>query len=190
MSYCGRAPELRFLPFNLWLIGLGHLGQAYLWGLGLLPYASGATVGLVLQDVDVITPSTERTSILSDRTMLGEKKTRITAKWAERRGFVTAITERLFDETCRRNQNEPSIALCGLDHAIGRRALDQVGFDFVVEAGLGRGHPDFRSLLIHTLPGEMSANTLWKDKDDGRQTAIDAAAYRKMLDGRRSTVAA
>ena len=130
----------------------------------------------------MITPSTESTSILSDRTMLGEKKTRVTAKWAERRGFVTAITERLFDETCRRHHNEPSIALCGLDNAVGRRALDQVGFDFVVEAGLGRGHRDFRSLLIHTLPGEMSASTLWKDEGEGSQSAVDAAAYRKMLD--------
>jgi hypothetical protein len=137
---------------------------------------------LLLQDVDVITPSTESTSILSDSTMLGEKKTRVTAKWAERRGFATAITERLFDETCRRHQYEPSIALCGLDNAVGRRALDQVGFDFVVEAGLGRGHQDFRSLLIHTLPGEMSASTLWRDEGQGGQSAVDAAAYRKMLD--------
>jgi hypothetical protein len=182
MSCDPSAPELSYLPSRLWLIGLGHLGQAYLWGLGLLPYAADAKVEVLLQDVDVITPSTESTSILSDRTMLGEKKTRVTAQWAERRGFATVITERLFDETCRRQHNEPSIALCGLDNAVGRRALDQAGFDLVVEAGLGRGHQDFRSLLIHTLPGEMSASTLWKDEGEGSQSAVDAAAYRKMLE--------
>ena len=182
MSCDESAPELRYLPSKLWLIGLGHLGQAYLWGLGLLPYATGAKPALVLQDVDVITPSTESTSILSDTTMHGQKKTRVTAAWAERRGFETAITERLFDETCRRHRDEPAIALCGLDNAVGRRALDQVGFDFVVEAGLGRGHQDFRSMLIHTLPGEISASEMWKDEGDASQTAADAAAYRKMLD--------
>jgi hypothetical protein len=31
-------PEMHLLPSRLWLIGLGHLGQAYLWALGLLPY--------------------------------------------------------------------------------------------------------------------------------------------------------
>jgi hypothetical protein len=36
------APVLRYLPSRLWLLGLGHLGQAYLWGLGLLPYAAAA----------------------------------------------------------------------------------------------------------------------------------------------------
>lgn len=180
---CGEgAPELRYLPSNLWLIGLGHLGQAYLWGLGLLPYASDAKVGLVLQDVDVITPSTESTSILSDSTMHRRKKTRVKAAWAERRGFETAITERLFDETCRRHRDEPAIALCGLDNAVGRRALDQVGFDFVVEAGLGRGHQDFRSLLIHTLPGETPASALLKEEAEASQTVADAVAYRKMLD--------
>ncbi len=32
-------PRLSYLPSKLWLIGLGHLGQAYLWGLSILPYA-------------------------------------------------------------------------------------------------------------------------------------------------------
>ncbi len=175
-------PTLRFLPSHLWLLGLGHLGQAYLWGLGLLPYAADAKVDLVLQDDDVITPSTESTSILSDKTMLGVKKTRAMAAWAERRGFATVITERLFDNQFRRRHDEPSIALCGIDNAVGRRALDQVGFDFIVEAGLGRGHQDFRSLLVHTLPGEIPASALWKDDAVARQTTTDAAAYRRMLD--------
>ena len=181
MSCEGTAPALRYLPSNLWLIGLGHLGQAYLWGLSLLPYASANSLKLVLQDVDVITPSTESTSILSDNTSIGHKKTRVTSAWAEQRGFETAITERLFDESCHRHRDEPSIALCGLDNAVGRRALDQVGFDFVVEAGLGRGHQDFRSLLIHTLPGETPASALWKEEGEAGQAAGDAAAYRKML---------
>ena len=69
-------PLLQYLPSSLWLIGLGHLGQAYLWGLGLLPYANPSGLSLVLQDVDVITPSTESTSILTDASMVGQKKTR------------------------------------------------------------------------------------------------------------------
>ncbi len=31
---------LTYLPSRLWLIGLGHLGQAYLWALALLPFAN------------------------------------------------------------------------------------------------------------------------------------------------------
>lgn len=174
-------PDSSYLPSRLWLIGLGHLGQAYLWALGLLPYANPRDVRLVLQDDDVITPSTESTSILSDASLVGMKKARAMAGWAERRGFRTTITERLFDANTKRLPDEPAIALCGLDNAPGRRALDQTGFDFVVEAGLGRGHHDFRRLLVHTLPGEVSAADLWPDHA-GASTVADAAAYRRMLD--------
>jgi hypothetical protein len=137
-------PQLTYLPTQLWLIGLGHLGQAYLWGLGLLPYADPASLSLILQDVDIVTPSTLSTSILSDQTMLSRKKTRVMAAWAEQRGFTTTICERLFDASVRRQVGEPTIGICGLDNALGRLALDKAGFDFVVEAGLGRGHRDFQ----------------------------------------------
>ncbi len=155
-------PALRYLPSQLWLIGLGHLGQAFMWGLGLLPYPRPSDLTLVLQDVDRLTQSSMSTSILTDLTTIGLKKTRAMATWAERRGFSTIINERLFDASFRRQANEPAVALCGIDNALGRRALDQVGFDFVVEAGLGRGYRDFRSLRLHTLPGLRSATELWK----------------------------
>jgi hypothetical protein len=173
-------PRLTYLPSQLWLIGLGHLGQAYLWGLGLLPYADPASLSLVLQDVDVVTPSTLSTSILSDRTVLGSKKTRSMAAWAERRGFTTTICERLFDASVRRQIGEPSIGLCGLDNALGRLALDKVGFEFVVEAGLGRGHRDFRTMRIHTLPNGRATSNLWKS-DGATEAMEEAEAYQAML---------
>jgi hypothetical protein len=103
------------------------------------------------------------------------------AAWAERRGFSTTITERLFDEHTRRQPHEPAIALCGLDNAAGRRQLDLAGFDFVAEAGLGRGHADFRSILVHTLPGDVPATKLWEGVDTAVDS-IDAAAYRRLLE--------
>jgi hypothetical protein len=174
-------PPLELLPARLWLIGLGHLGQAYLWALSLLPYVLPAEVGLVLQDVDVITPSTESTSILSNTSMIGQKKTRAMAAWAERRGFTTSLCERLFDGRFTRHPDEPAIALCGLDNGLGRQALDQVGFDFVVEAGLGRGHRDFRSIRLHTLPASRSAANIWRSASDAQAELIHQPAYAGML---------
>jgi hypothetical protein len=173
-------PSLSLLPSQLWLIGLGHLGQAYLWALGLLPYRKAAMASLVLQDIDIITPSTESTSVLSSGKIVGRKKTRAMAEWAERRGFATAICERMFDASFRRHPDEPAVALCGLDNAAGRRALDQVGFDFVVEAGLGRGHRDFRAVRLHTLPAHRPAAEIWLRQEDGEKTE-DRAAYSRML---------
>jgi hypothetical protein len=176
----GDEPPLTLLPSRLWLIGLGHLGQAYLWALGLLPYAQPEEVRLVLQDIDIVTPSTESTSILTNATMVKQKKTRAMAAWAERRGLTTAIHERLFDASFRRQEDEPGVALCGLDNGVGRQALDQVGFDFVVEAGLGRGHRDFRAVRVHTLPGSRPAAQIWRAERDDEQV-VDRPAYERML---------
>jgi hypothetical protein len=176
-------PELTYLPSRLWVIGLGHLGQAYLWGLGLLPYPDPSAVSLVLQDVDIITPSTESTSILTDANLVGQKKTRAMAAWAERRGFSTVIHERLFDIDFHRQPHEPAIALCGLDNALGRRALDKVGFDLVIEAGLGRGYQDFRTMRLHTLPGPRSADALWKNPELEERVELGAGYQRILTDG-------
>jgi hypothetical protein len=176
----GSEPALSLLPSRLWLIGLGHLGQAYLWALGLLPFARPQDLSLVLQDIDIITPSTESTSILSDATLINVKKTRATAAWAERRGFTTAIHERLFDASFRRQDDEPAVALCGLDNGVGRQALDHVGFDFVVEAGLGRGHRDFRAIRLHTLPAARPASQIWRGAQADDQVE-DCPAYKGLL---------
>ena len=174
-------PTLSFLPSHLWLIGLGHLGQAYLWALGLLPYTKTSNLELVLQDIDSITPSNESTSILTDSSLVGQKKTRVMATWAERRGFSTVIHERLFDKSFSRLDSEPAVCLCGLDNAMGRQALDQVGFKFIVEAGLGRGFSDFRTIRLHTLPGARTAADIWKIPPTIEDVPMNAA-YQTMID--------
>ena len=174
-------PALTYLPSRLWLVGLGHLGQAYLWGLGLLPYLEPSDVSLVLQDIDDVTASTESTSVLSDSSMIGQKKTRAMAAWAEKRGFATVLHERMFAADFKRQADEPGVALCGLDNAAGRRALDQVGFDFVVEAGLGRGHRDFRTMRLHVLPGRRVAAEIWK-RTGKSENVENRPAYGKLLE--------
>ena len=78
-----------------------------------LPYRDPAELALVLQDVDLVTASTESTSILSESGMIGQRKTRAMAEWAERRGFRASIQERLFAADFKRQPEEPAIALCG-----------------------------------------------------------------------------
>jgi hypothetical protein len=180
MTRADDEPRLEFLPTRLWLIGLGHLGQAFLWALGLLRYGVPADLSLVLQDFDVITPASESTSILTEPGLLGQKKTRAMAAWAEYRGFGTSIIERKFKPDFLRQPDEPSVALCGVDNALARQALDQVGFDFIVEAGLGRGHRDFRTMRLHTLPGPRRAADMWK-QDENAESTEQRPAYEKLL---------
>src|SRR5205085_2839224 len=39
---------VEYLPRELWVLGLGHLGNAYLWALGTLPYKEPGAVEFVL----------------------------------------------------------------------------------------------------------------------------------------------
>ena len=112
--------------------------------------------------------------------MLGKKKTRAMAAWAEQRGFTTTICERLFDASVRRQIGEPAMGICGLDNALGRLALDKAGFEFVVEAGLGRGHRDFRTMRIHTLPNGRETSNLW-NADSATEAVQEGPAYQAML---------
>lgn len=144
---------------------------------------SGGALELVLQDTDVISRSTESTSILTDASLVGVKKTRAMAAWAERRGFRTVICERAFDAAFRRQAHEPSVAFCGIDNAAGRQALDDAGFSLVVEAGLGRGHRDFRSMRLHTLPGSRRSAEMWRSSVASEDLTNRAAYQRLLADG-------
>src|SRR5260370_4075071 len=121
-------PPLDMLPSRLWIIGLGHLGQAYLWTLGLLPYGRPEEVQLVFQDLDALPAANASTSLLTTRALLGEKKTRAIARWCEERGFQTFIQQRLFRDKFHLDDDEPRVALCGIDNARGRAAREDVGF--------------------------------------------------------------
>ena len=173
-SISGRAAKVVVCPQSFGLTGRTALPFS------LLPYQDPSAVKLVLQDVDVITESTTSTSILTDATMVGQKKTRVMAAWAEQRGFTTSLQERLFAADFKLQPDEPAVALCGLDNAAGRRALDQVGFDLIVEAGLGRGYRDFRTMRLHLLPGRRPAAEIWK-QNRKTEKIEDRPAYTKLL---------
>ena len=168
------------LPSTLWLIGLGNLGQAYLWTLGMLPYAVPDEVQMVLQDHDFLADSNNSTSLLTYPELIGMRKTRAMARWAEQRGFRTAIIERKFKPGFRVHDDEPSLALCGVDNEPARNALEDVGFAKVIEAGLGSGTDDFLGFRMHVFPGGHRAKDLWKPVGANRVARTDQPAYEKL----------
>jgi len=156
-------PYASWLPSRLWLIGLGNLGQAYLWCLGALPYASREDVRLVLQDDDEIQTSNDSTSMLSHPRLIGHLKTRAMAVWAETIGFTTRLEERRFGQWTQRSDfaDDPMVALCGVDNAEARMVLEEAKFPLVVEAGLGAGPQGYRDWAVHCFPGARFARDIW-----------------------------
>ena len=167
-----------YLPKRLWLIGLGHLGQAYVWALGLLPYGDRSAVDLVLQDCDSIVKANRGTGMLSDDSSVGQRKTRVVAGRLEALGFNTAITERRFDSATRRSVDEPGVALVGVDDPAPRRLLEEAGFDLIVDAGLGGGTRNYLDMLIHSFPSGVEAATAWAERlGSAASSVLDQPAY-------------
>lgn len=175
-----RGPRLAWLPSRLWLIGLGNLGQAFLWCLGSLPYAMPSEVMLTLQDDDDVQPSNDSTSVLTSAAVFGMPKTRMAAAWAERIGFRTRLLECRFGAWTRRCDftGDPAVALCGVDNADSRMDLEDIGFSSVFEAGLGAGAQGYLNLTTHSFPAGMRARDIWgrvRDLPAAESTAVQPA---------------
>lgn len=157
-----RGPTLQYLPKSLWLVGLGHLGQAYAWTLGMLPYPREGRPHVMLQDFDKASESNLSTCLLLTADDLGKHKVRLVAQRLEAAGFTTSLVERRFGPNHQVLGDEPATALFGVDSVTARRDLDSAGFAMVVEAGLGSGYRDFRNIRTHSFPGPLKPSVIWK----------------------------
>ncbi len=180
LSPLSDGPPLALLPNRLWILGLGHLGQAFLWSLAMCPYADRTEVSLVLQDMDDITESTASTSILTMKAARG-RKTRDVARTLEAMGFSTVIIERPFDDQFKRQPEDPSVLICGVDNAHARSQLEAPGFPLIVEAGIGRSAQDFQAIRLHTFPSARKAVELWKtEMADATAVVARASGYQRL----------
>ena len=171
-------PVIAMLPQKIWLLGLGHLGQAYAWVVSFLPFSDPAAFTLFLQDDDIVIPANQSAGLLCDQTSVGKLKTRLSSQWLEDRGFSTRIIERKFGLPFRIEEGEPRIAMCGFDNPEGRRILEKVGFDVVLECGLGGDVHTFDRIITHTFPQfSETAEEIWKAEGRKPEFDLDAAQF-------------
>ena len=154
------------LPRDLWFIGLGNLGQAYLWSLTMLPYSKPEEVMLFLQDDQRVGKENWGTSILVERGEYGSLKTRITENWALARGFQVRRIDRRLDEHLVRSGTEPGIALAGLDRMPARRLLGRRGFEYIIDAGLGATVEAYRSFRLNVFDSTGNPADHFQGVDD------------------------
>ena len=154
------------LPEKFWMLGLGHLGQAYLWNIAFLPYKDRSKITF-LQDTDRMVKANWSAGLLcDDEKLLMNIKTRICSNWLEKKGFKTRIIEKKFDESTKRNDEdeEPLLAICGFDSAKSRVSLEMAGFDLIVEAAVGGTLSTFDCISLHTFPNsEKTPHEIWGD---------------------------
>lgn len=185
-------PAVTFLPKRAWLLGLGHLGNAYLWALATMPYARPDDLLLNLLDFDKVETTNIETGVLFRRRDVGHLKTRVCSSWLKQFGIETRLTERRFDEHFVRGDDEPALALSGFDNNEARHHLVGAGFGKVADSGLGGMATNFDSIGVRTWPNTRSASDVWPlistQEREEANAAIEAAAaanagYRKLNRG-------
>jgi hypothetical protein len=176
--------DLAYLPAAFWLLGLGNLGQAALWTIGLLPYSDPGLVSLFLQDADKSEPGNLAIQVLTKSDWIGRKKARSAASWAEARGFGTTMIENRFVEGTKRSADEPGLALVGVDNLAARRAAAGSNFDLVLDAGLGATAPEIFDIRIHGFPGARSAAQAWPEPEVQPEAPLDASLQELIDAGR------
>ena len=119
------------------------MGQAFLWALSALPFTDPGNVSLVLQDRDMVTEENWATSVLVKDETYGSLKTKVAEHWASAKGFDTRRIDRRLSARDRLEDDDPRLALSGVDKVEARRLMAKVGFDCIVDAGLGRTASDF-----------------------------------------------
>jgi hypothetical protein len=137
-----------FLPGALWLVGLGNLGQAFLWALGSLPYRDPSEISLVLQDRDKITEDNWATSVLVHDHCDGWLKTKVGEEWALAKGFDVRRIDRNLLVGDRLENDDPRVALSGVDKIASRKAMSGVGFACIIDVGLGRTSESFERYRV------------------------------------------
>jgi hypothetical protein len=83
----------------------------------------------------------------------------------EERGFRARMVERRFAGDVVLQDDDPRILLCGVDNGEARAALEDAGFDLVVEAGLGAGPTEYLAMRVHTFPASVTSRAKWGGVD-------------------------
>lgn len=172
-----RGPALEYLPSRAWLVGLGHLGQAYAWAFAWLPLAANAErPELWLVDDDKLVDANLETGILSESNHLGAYKTRIVSAWLEARGVRTRIIEHKLGIGFRLDPDEPQLILGGVDRNSVRHVLASAG-GRLVDVGLGATATNFDTIAVRAWPNPRRADELWPVNPVGAPVAERLAEH-------------
>jgi hypothetical protein len=166
-------PALQLLPSEIWLLGLGHLGQAAAWLLRALPYADPGAVNVTLQDGDTIATENWGTSLLTRADDIDEPKPTVVKAALKHAGFKIRLVERRLDQHQRIQPGEPRVLLSGLDSASSRRPLSGVGFDLMIDAGIGGAAADFTSIRVIRLTDDRTSQIEFADDPEVDEPAED-----------------
>lgn len=160
----GEGPVEIRLPSKVWIVGLGHLGQAYLWILSLL--SGNKNVEMLLQDYDVLGKENLGAQLLSFAPQIGFYKTRICSEFIEKVGFKSRILEKKFNGADQQDTSlkDFEVLITGLDNLASRREINPDRFKICLDGATNGKVLNFDSFTLKNLKfSEKKPSEIWKE---------------------------
>lgn len=163
-----QGPELVNLPKNIWILGLGHLGQAYIWTIGLMPYKNPTECLFLLQDADIVGIENIGSQVLCSNKHIGRPKARVCADFLENIKFKTQIIEKPYIEGDSNQfwmENFPFL-LNGVDNIEARKGISNENIRFYLDGATNGMFSLFDSFTMkNVFHISESMEDIWKQTD-------------------------
>jgi hypothetical protein len=167
---------------NQWLVGLGHLGQAYLWTL-MLQQPDARPRMIRLTDDDRVSRSSLSTCMLVDERDVGRSKVEAVAQRLKALGVDVQLDPQRLNLDFGLLQSEQPLCVVAVDNFALRRSLDRLQGARVLEAGIGDGTQGYTRVQAHAFPGPRLARDVWVGADPSASKSVDISmpAYQELL---------
>ena len=173
------------LPDSIWTLGLGHLGQAYLWTVGFLPFKSPKETTILLQDHDIVQEENIGSQLLSKYKDINLPKTRACCNFLEEIGFKTQIIEKAFqkEDLLQSWMQEYPIILNGVDNIETRRSITKDQVKLFLDGATNGSSDLFDSFTLKNVSHiDLEDEELWTG-DDTSNAILHKNLYEKYEKG-------
>lgn len=165
-----------------WVVGLGHLGQAFLWTTA-LGRNRARPLRLRVTDFDSVSWSSLSTCLLVEAADVGRAKVDAVADRLALLG-IDLVRDAIRLHLDRNPvQASDQLVVIAVDNLALRRALDRIHGSRVLKAGIGDGADAFTRVQFHEFPGPRKARDVWAADDPrgSRRVDISQPAYQTLL---------
>ncbi len=163
-------PDLPRLPRNVWILGLGHLGQAYMWTLGLMNFKIPKKATFLIQDNDVVGEENIGSQILCITEDIGFPKTRPCYRFLELLGYKTQIIEKPYvtGDSDQKWMEAYKFLLNGVDNIDARKGISSRYVNIYLDGGTNGKLPLFDSFTLkNVFETGLDYNHLWGGEGSG-----------------------
>lgn len=167
------------LPSNIWTVGLGHLGQAYVWILANQKLNQG--IEILLQDFDTLGKENLGSQLLSYDSQIGLNKTRICADFLTKVGINSKIIEKPFNEFDQQDLalKQFKVLLTGLDNIDARRGINPYRFQVCMDGATNGKLINFDSFTFRNLNLlDKSPKEIWIKEEGIKQEIFHENLYK------------